>query len=443
MSGAAPPARTVPDALWTTTTYLGEGLPWSVLHQMTTEYFTAKKVSRAQVGYTSALHLAVTLKFLWSPFVDLFSTKRRWLIAMQLVLGALLLLVAFVAEAQSYGLLWVVLSLFAVLHATHDVACDGFYLLALDAPRQALYSGVRVAAFRAAMILGGGGLVYLAGRSSWLQAYALAGVIMLLLSGINAAWAPRPLDPRVWTVPRPLGDGPAGLWQRIKESAFFEAYRSFFTQPKAAAVLGFIFFFRLGDILMFAMAKPLLRDLGLDTATRGVFTGLGTSMTIVGSLLGGALISRHGLERWLVPMAFLQNGAIPLYILLARGGLDLTGIALVVLLEQFAAGVGNAAHTVFLMQRCRAAFSASHYAFATAVVALASTLAGVASGHLNTWLGSPRYFTFAFVCSWPSLVLVFFVPRTGVSDSARPPASAPASDGGSSSAGPGPGQRDR
>lgn len=66
---------------------------------------------------------------------------------------------------------------------------------------------------------------------------------------------------------------------------------------------------------------------------------------------------------------------------------------------------------VFLMQRCRAAFSASHYAFATAVVALASSLAGVVSGHLNTWLGSSLYFTFAFVCSWPSLVLVFLVPR--------------------------------
>jgi len=112
-----------------------------------------------------------------------------------------------------------------------------------------------------------------------------------------------------------------------------------------------------------------------------------------------------------VPLAFLQNGAIPLYILLALRWFGRAGITAVVLVEQFASGLGNAAHTVFLMQRCRAAFSASHYAFATAVVAAASTLAGVASGHLNTWLGSPLYFTFSFVCSWPSLVLVFFVPR--------------------------------
>lgn len=399
----APAAKKASDLVWTVSSYLGEGLPWSVLHQMATEYFTAARVPRSQVGYTSALHLAVTLKFLWSPIVDLISTKRRWMISLQLVLGLLLLGIAPVAEAHAFGWLWGLLAVFAVIHATHDVACDGFYLAALDARGQALYSGVRVAAFRAAMILGGGGLVYLAGRTTWLYAFGLAGVIMAALSGLNSLVCPRPLEPRSAAAT----DGGRAPWI----ASFLDAYRTFFAQPRIATVLAFIFFFRIGDIMMFAMAKPLLRDLGIDTATRGLLTGLGTAVTIGGSLLGGALIARQGLARWLVPMAFLQNLAIPLYILLALGWFSTPGIVAVVALEQLAAGIGNAAHTVFLMQRCRARFSASHYAFATAVVALASTLAGIASGHLNTWLGSPLYFTFAFVCSWPSLVLVFFVPR--------------------------------
>jgi PAT family beta-lactamase induction signal transducer AmpG len=408
MADSAPAARRGHDILWTTTTYLGEGLPWSVLHQMATEYFTAKKVPRAQIGYTSALHLAVTLKFLWSPLVDLVSTKRRWLISLQLALGLVLLGIAFLAEAQSLPLLWTTLAAFAVIHATHDVACDGFYILALDPARQALYSGVRVAAFRAAMVLGGGGLVYLAGKSSWFNAFALAGGVMTVLGALNALVTPHPLEPRRETRRRLEGQS---LWLRFKGSTFLEAYRTFFTQPRAVAVLAFIFFFRLGDIMMFAMSKPLLRDLGLDTSSRGVLTGVGTAVTIFGSLLGGALIARDGLARWLIPMAFLQNGAIPLYALLALGKFGTVGIVLTVIFEQLASGIGNAAHTVFLMQRCRTAFSASHYAFATAVVALASTLAGVTSGHLNSWLGSPLYFTFAFVCSWPSLVLIFLVPR--------------------------------
>jgi PAT family beta-lactamase induction signal transducer AmpG len=395
------PDRRAHDMVWTTSTYLGEGLPWSVLHQMATEYLTAREVPRAQIGYTSALHLAVTLKFLWSPIVDLFSSKRRWMIVLQLALGVLLLAIAPVAEGDLLTAFWSLLVLFAVVHATHDVACDGFYLLALDARGQALYSGVRVAAFRAAMVLGGGGLVYLAGKTSWLHAFGAAGVVMALLSGLNALWAPRVAEPAV------VSATPTST----RAASFLEAYSTFFTQPRVGAVLAFIFFFRIGDIMMFAMAKPLLRDLGVDTATRGLLTGVGTAVAISGSLLGGALIARHGLERWLVPIAFLQNCAIPLYALLALGWFDLGGITTIVVLEQLASGIGNAAHSVFLMQRCRAAFSASHYAFATAVVALASTMSGVASGYLNTWLGSPLYFMLAFACSWPSLVLVFFVPR--------------------------------
>jgi PAT family beta-lactamase induction signal transducer AmpG len=75
------------DLLWTSTTYFGEGLPWSFLHQMAAEFLTAIKASNVQVGMTSALHGAVTLKFLWSPLVDLFGRKRTWLWVMQLILG--------------------------------------------------------------------------------------------------------------------------------------------------------------------------------------------------------------------------------------------------------------------------------------------------------------------------------------------------------------------
>lgn len=388
------------DAAWTITTYLGEGLPWSVLHQMATEFLTARRVSETQVGYTSALHLAVTLKFLWSPFVDLISTKRRWLLAMQLVLGLLLFWIALTTASTTLTLFWLLLVAFSIFHATHDIACDGFYLLGHGSQQQALYSGLRVAAFRAAMILGGGGLVYVAGQSSWLYAFGLAGVTMIGLAVTNGILMPHPQE-----------RDESGVSSKLTPTTFLEAYRSFFTQPKVVVVLSFIFLFRIGDIMMFAMAKPLLRDLGIDLSMRGVLTGVGTAVTIIGSLFGGALIAKQGLKKWLIPIAFFQNFAILLYFILALNWVGPVGIVLIVVAEQFAAGVGNAAHTVFLMKRCRNAFSASHYAFATAVVALASTLAGTASGHLYKYLGAPKYFLFAFLISIPSLLLVFLVPK--------------------------------
>lgn len=393
--------------LWTSTSYFGEGLPWSFLHQMATEYLTAIGASKTQISSTSLFHFAVTLKFLWSPLVDLWGRKRRWLIATQLVLGLGMLLTALTVSAGDLRWFWLVLALLSVVHATHDIACDGFYLSALDERERALFSGVRSAAFRAAMIVGSAVLVYVAGSTSWPLAFGCAGALMLLVAVTNASVLPRP------AADRSAPGGPRG-------AAFVAAYRSFFQQPQAALVLSFMLFYRLGDIMMFAMAKPLLKDIGIDTAQRGVLNGVGIVASVLGSLAGGALIARHGLRRCLVPMTYLQSLAIPLYVVLAVARPGLGAVSLIVVLEQLAAGVGAAGSAVFLMQRTSSSFSASHFAFATAVVSIGSTLSGYISGPLNQALGHPLFFTLAFVASWPSLVLAHRVPTAPAQSSVAP-----------------------
>jgi PAT family beta-lactamase induction signal transducer AmpG len=409
MSPSRPPApkRSRRALAWVSTTNFGEGLPWSFLHQMGTEFLTASKASNTQIGATSLFHLAVTFKFLWSPFVDLFGRKRSWVIATQVVLAVGMMAVAAASAAPGFTLFWIVASLLAIVHATHDIACDGFYIRALDPHDQALYSGVRTAAFRVAMIVGSSVLVVLAGRTSWVLGFAAAGVVMLVTALVNSAVMPRPEEGT------PISAGGVVV-PRAKAPAFWAAYKSFLAQPQAAVVLSFMFFYRLGDIMMFAMSKPLLRDIGVDTAHRGVLNGFGTFVFIVGSLAGGALIARRGLARTLVPLLYLQNLAIPLYILMAVVKPSFPGVAAIVLVEQLVSGIGASAHVVFLIQRCRGVFSASHYAFATAVVSLGSTLSGYASGPLNEHFGHPMFFTLAFVASWPALALVWFVPKDPV-----------------------------
>lgn len=403
---------------WISSTYFGEGLPWTFIHQMGTEFLTAIGASKTEIAATSWFHLAVTFKFAWSPVVDLFGRKRAWVLALQVLLGLGMLAIAAVAPSRNLAWFWLLLSGLAVVHATHDVACDGFYLEALDEKRQALFSGARTAAFRAAMFVGSSGLVYLAGRSSWLLGFGAAGVLMLLVALTNALLMPR-------SSPRPIATHPIGGEQiaagasgrtahAARGVAFWAAYRSFFGQPQAALVLSFMLFYKLGDIMMFAMSKPLLRDIGIDTSHRAFLNGIGTGAFIVGSVLGGAVIARLGLARCLVPMTFLQNLAIPLYIVMAISRPTFLGVVPFIVAEQFAAGIGAAAHVVFLMQRCRAAFSASHYAFATAIVSVASTFSGAISGPLNEHLGHPLFFTVAFIASWPSLVLVLLVPKISI-----------------------------
>jgi PAT family beta-lactamase induction signal transducer AmpG len=405
MSITPTPGKSKRALLWVSTSYFGEGLPWSFLHQMAMQFLTATGASKTQISSTSLLHLAVTFKFLWSPVVDLFGRLRTWLVAMQVVLGVGMLVIAVLASPGALPLFWVLLAALAVLHATHDIACDGFYLHALDRPGQALYSGVRTAAYRAAMLVGSSVLVVLAGKTSWLVGFGACGVIMIAVGAVNSLVLPHPAGDHAVTRRRTREGGNPGA------AAFGQAYKSFLAQPHAVLVLSFMFLYRLGDIMMGAMSQPLLRDIGVDTARRGILSGLGITSFIVASIVGGATIARLGFRRCLVPMTYMQNLAIPLYIAMAAFKPSFPVIVGIVIIEQFASGIGNATHVVFLMRRSRALFSASHYAFATAIVSAGSTLSGYLSGPLNEKVGHTWFFTCAFLASVPSLILVLKVPR--------------------------------
>jgi PAT family beta-lactamase induction signal transducer AmpG len=322
-----------------------------------------------------------------------------------------------VAAVSSHGNslpLWVGLGGLAILLATHDIACDGFYLQALDRRGQALYSGTRIAAFQVAKVVGSSFLVVLAARRGWHIGFSAAGVLMLVTAATNYLVMPRPTE-RHAEGARPHAGGAA------KVKAFGEAYRTFLTQPNAALVLSFLIFYRIGDIMMFGMSKFFLRDIGVDTAHRGFLNGFSITASVLGAIVGGAIISRKGLARCLTPMAFLQNMAIPLYVGMAIVKPRFAGVVPVVLFEQFVAGIGATAFSVFQMQRCRADFSAAHFAFITAIVGGVATLSGIFAGPLSTWAGWPLFFTICFLASVPSLVMVFFVPKVPI-ESATPAA---------------------
>lgn len=394
--------------LWTSTAYFGEGLPWSFLHQLVMEYLTATGASAAHVGYTSWFHLPVTLKPLWSPLVDLAFTKRGWMISTQVVMGlamgAIAALVATGNGGSTAPLLWVVLAALAVIHAMHDIACDGLYMIALDTREQALYSGTRLAAFRVAMYVGGSALVMLAAWSGWPLALGTAGALMVAIGALNA-----------WLVPRPVEDGaeataPREAGASAPRARFWASYGTFLTQPHALVVLAFVLTFGLSDALTFAMSSPLLDDLGVDLAHRGAIRGMSLTATIGGSILAGWVIARRGLERWLVPLTYVM--ALPFYYLIAALRPPFWGIAALVVTEQFTGNLAATALTVFLMRRSRRAFSASHYAFFTALAAVCRTVAGGLSGHLFEAVSHEMYFAICFVAAAPAVVLVHFVPKT-------------------------------
>ncbi|MFT3764905.1 MAG: MFS transporter [Minicystis sp.] len=418
MSPAAPspPAAEAPAAAptfwarlraapWVVTTYFAEGLPFAIVRQLSSEFLTSMGVSPKEIGATSLYGLAWNLKLLWSPLVDRYSSIRRWLVITEALLGLVVLALAWPAGRGDTSLVWRVVVIAAFLAATHDIAIDGFYLEALDKESQARFSGLRVAAFRVAL-LAGKGLLVLAGvlqaagwerAASWRVTFLAAGAALLLLAGGHALALPRPASaPKVQ-------EGIGDLYAR--------AFLSLLRQPGIAASLAFIIAYKAGDSLMFAMNAPFLKSLGLGDLLRGTVGTVAIVASISGSITGGALIAKYGLRRTLLPIAAVQSLAILAYVVLAaaRPGVGVT--AAVAVFEQLAGGFGDSALAVFLLRRCAPEHKAAHFAIVSALMSVASTAAGVASGFLLTRMGYPAFFALAFVASLPGVVLTRFVPK--------------------------------
>ncbi|WP_437915701.1 MFS transporter [Sorangium sp. So ce302] len=386
--------------LWISSTYFAEGLPYAIAHKVAGEFFTAAGASLEIIGLTSLYGLPWNLKFLWSPLVDLHGSPRRWLVAVEIALAAIVLGLAAAADS---GAIWLVAALFgavAVAAATHDIAVDGFYLQALDKDAQAAFSGLRVGAYRLAL-LAGALLVAFAGWASFGAAFAVAAGGLALLAIGHAAGLPRPAaTPGAGAAP-----GATGLRRYI------EPFRVYLRQPQIASSLAFILCYRAGDALMFAMSSPLLKSLGLDTAARGNVGGVGTVASIAGSILGGVIIKRWGLARTIFPIALVQSLAILLYVALAWARPALPWVVALVTLEQLAAGVGTAVLAVFLMRRCVDGYKSSHFAIGSALMSVSATFAGSASGYLAASAGFTAFFAIAFAASIPGVVLSRLVPR--------------------------------
>jgi PAT family beta-lactamase induction signal transducer AmpG len=415
---------------WTSSTYFAEGLPWSLLHQVAAEYFTAIGLRPVAVGYTSLLHGPTLLKVVWSPLVALAGTLRGWMIATQAAMGVAVGLLAVLAHkaaesadpAASTSHIWLVLVLIGVLSATHDIACDGYYLEALDAERQARFSGARVAAFRAAMLVGASGLVFLGGQVSWLLAFGLGAALLLGLAIAHRAFLPEPRADFAETSESPKTK-PRG-WAHVKG-----AYLSFLRQDRVLLVVAFLLTYKMADVVMFAMSKVFFaRELGIGTALRGgLINPVATLSSIAGAIVGGAWIAKRGLDKTLFPITLVMAVTAPLYALLAhfapvldmaQGGVAATPetltwrhvvplslVLVTVVIEQLCGGLATAAQMVFIMRRCHPDHKAAHFAFATAVYSAAQMAVGAYSGALYEWVGPVSYFWIVTLLTLPALGL--------------------------------------
>ena len=378
--------------LWIPTLYVAEGLPYFSVNTLTVLMYTNMGVGLADMAFfTGWLYFPWVVKPFWSPFIDLFKTKRQWVIAMQLLMAVSLACIAFFLPTSAFFattlfFFWIT----AFLSATHDIAADGYYMLELDSHRQAAFVGVRSTFYRVASVIGQGGLVILAGKleeslgnvpAAWATVFYLLAAFFLAVGLYHIRF-----------MPRSAHDKPApGVTARTIVRDFADAFTTFFSKPGIWTALAFMLLYRLPEALCIKMVQPFLvssREAGglaLTTAQVGFINGtVGVIALLAGGIAGGVAVSRQGLRYWLWPMALSLTLPCAFYCLLAIWQpQDFTFITTAIALEQFGYGFGFTAFMLYLIYFSRGSYQTSHYAFCTAFMALGMMVPGMLAGWLH------------------------------------------------------------
>ncbi|HOV71977.1 MAG TPA: MFS transporter [Dysgonamonadaceae bacterium] len=403
---------------WVPTLYFAEGIPYVVVMTVSVIMYKRFGLSNTEIAlYTGWLYLPWVIKPLWSPFVDILKTKRWWVVTMQLLIGAGFAGIAFILPTPFYlqaslAVFW----LMAFSSATHDIAADGFYMLALDDSQQSFFVGIRSTFYRFATIFGQGVLVIIAGyleRVTGKIPYAWS-IVFFIVAGLFIAL----FLYHQFILPKPASDkGVSEATVAGILTEFGKTFVSFFTKKGIGLSIAFMLLYRLSEAMLVKMASPFLLDaknvggLGLTTEQVGIVYGtVGVIALTLGGIVGGIVASRQGLKFWLWPMALSITLPHVVYILLSYYHPEnLIWINLGVAVEQFGYGFGFTAYMLYLIYFSEGEHKTAHYSICTGFMALGMMLPGMAAGWIQEQLGYHNFFIFILLCSIPTLVVVPFL----------------------------------
>jgi len=410
--------KTINPWIWVPTLYMAEGIPYIMAMTVSVILYKRLGVSNTDIAlYTSWLYLPWVIKPLWSPFVDMFRTKRLWIVVMQLVVGASFAGVALTIPAPAFfqytlAFFWIM----AFSSATHDIAADGFYMLGLKEHQQSAFIGVRTIFYRIAVIASKGILVVFAGnletkgfsvQTAWSLTFFLLAAMVLALCIYHLILLPFP------DADRPVVRDPASGSREL----FFRGFATFFQRRDIIQIILFFLFYRFAEAQLVKMVAPFLLDgraeggLGLSTSEVGVVYGtVGAIALMAGGLLGGWAASRNGLKYWLWIMVLAMHLPDVIFIYLSTAlPQSLWIINAAIAIEQFGYGFGFTAYSLYMIMVCEGEYKTVHYAISTGIMALGMMIPAMSSGWIQEHLGYAGFFVWILVSTVPGFIVTALV----------------------------------
>ena len=425
--------------LWVPTLYFLQGIPYFLVNNISMVMFNQMGVPNGEMSFfTTLLYFPWALKFLWAPFVDLIKTKRWWFITMQFVmlgLAALTILAipqpdpaTIAATATEVKLFTGVLISFIIMafaSATHDIAADGFYMLALTSGVQAAMIGWRSVFYRLSNVFCNSALIAIPGivydwtikqgEANMPLAWQVTMLITTIIFTLMAVW-------HLFFTPRPDTDKP-NADTSVKEiiTGFGKAFATYFTKPALWVAIAFMLLYRLPEGFLLKMIYPFLLGsrevggLGLTMQEMGVVYGIiGVIFLLLGGILGGYYISRVGLKKafWWMAIGMTLPCLSFVYLSMFLPN-NMIYVAVALAIEQFGYGFGFTAYMMYMMYFSEGEFKTSHYAICTSFMALSMILPGLVAGYIQEAIGYQNFFWMVIACS-AATFLVTFVARNKV-----------------------------
>lgn len=414
--------KTTNPLLWVPSLYVAMGIPFSLVIWVAGTMFKDLGHSDTSIALaTGSVGIAWSLKPIWASFLDMYRTKKFWVLSMEFAIAIVLGLIAAALPLPSYfqviiALLWVL----AFSSSTQDICADGVYITSLNDEQQAKWIGWQGAAWNGGRIFATALVVYVAGtlqesgqspKAAWAIALGFAAAVM---AGFGAY--------HYYTLPT------GSITRRPESSAeifktFGETLTDFFKKPQIVGMLVFVFLYRSGEGFLLVeaplfMQAPLEKGgLGLSLSDKAFLDGaISTGVSLAAGVAGGMFISKFGLRKSLVFMALCMNIPHACFVYLSHAvtpenPLSLTTIGILVTIEKFGYSFGFVANMLYMMQQISPGkYHMTHYAFCTALMNLVLVPTQSASGWLADELGYKNFFIFVMIASIPSVIAAWKAP---------------------------------
>ncbi|MDQ1813689.1 MFS transporter [Massilia sp. CCM 9210] len=414
--------------LWVPTGYFMMALGYVMLTTVTAIMFKNLGMDNGKAAqYSSLLILAYTVKPLFAPFVEMYRTKKFFVLCAQVLIGLGFIGIALVMALPNY--MAILMALFWALSfvgATLDIASDGVYVTSLDSRAQSLYCGIQSLSWNVGPIVAAGGMVYLSGwlhvnvfhhdaavfGPDWIESWRIIFFLVAGLTLVLALWHARFMPDGARAENTPSSVKAAG-------HILMDSFVTLFQKRGIWRMIAFAFLFRLSigfleKIGPFFMVDPVAKGgLGLNNEMLGLIYGTyGLAAVLLGSLLGGLYVARRGLRETLFVLCCAVN--IPNVTFLIMAIYLPTSLSLItagVMIEKFFFGFGAVGFMIYLMQQLAPGkYTTTHYAFGTGIMGLCGMVTGAISGHLQEWMGYITYFIFVMVATIPSFIATWFAP---------------------------------